>query len=682
MLPVKGSVFFWESEEHWLSKDQTNVLLGKSYQKLPVLCDSIEAAVVEDILIIPVEVEEDDNIAVLVKDIDSGLLQKMAPEWLREFQGTVQGALVRIKQAYVYPETGFYNSRLLDLFWTEARSNRGAFFLLGTQDKIKRSTEELMNIKKIGHLIEATIHWPIFYFGGHIFGMYQEDMSRDKALRFAHRLLGRLKREGLPSVHIGISLGLENSGRKTKKRVLKECWQALETAEKRGPFSLCEVSSLSDQRNNPLALPAPSISRQLQNKWRGLKRFSLLLIRVEGDIDKEIENNEFLAQAVSKICYKKYFYCHVNKRECYVLLPDVSPQKALQQAKKINEKIDAEIKPLQVAVGIGYWPCIDFSKTSVMVNCQKALMHGNFFGPGSVTLFDHVSLNVSGDYFFDEGDYREAVSDYKAGLKINSNEVNLLNSMGVTLTELNRLTEALRYFDLVLEKEPMNYMALVNKGFALKMLKKDENAISFLSLAQNCMEFGSSSVKADILLQLGRLYCETGQYKKAVKVLEKLELCNSEKTGCLIYSLLGKAYAATGANKKSIAMLQRAIQLNPHDAQSMSILGELYEIEGEGTDIALSLCTQAVNLDELSWENWYRLAKVLYAIKDYDKSQDAIGEALNRNRKAVDAIFLAGKLKAKQGKAKQASRLLQRVLRVAPDYPGAAKVLREMIKHV
>jgi len=293
-------------------------------------------------------------------------------------------------------------------------------------------------------------------------------------------------------------------------------------------------------------------------------------------------------------------------------------------------------------------------------------------------LFDHVSLNVSGDYFFEEGDYRQAVRDYRAGLTMSPNEVNLLNSLGVALTELNKLTEAVHYFDLVLEKEPRNFMALVNKGFALRMLKREEEALASLSEAEKCAEFSSSSVSADVSLQLGRLYCSRGQYKKAVRVLEKMKLQNSGKNGYILCGLLGKVYAAIGKNKKAIRMLQDAIRYNPHDAGSLSILGYLYGVEGQGDDIALSFCTQAVNIDDQSWENWYRLAKVMFRIADYDGAESSILASLLRNRYAVDAMFLAGKIYAIRGNRKRAKKMFVQVLRTDPGYPGASRALQKI----
>jgi tetratricopeptide (TPR) repeat protein len=677
LLPVSGAVFFWESDGNWLSKERAVEMLGQELERLPVLCASLEPSVIDKVIVLPVAVMDGDNIAVIIGEVDFGLLQKMASEWLQELRDKVQHALIQAKQAYMYPETGLYSGRLLNYLWNGFEEKSGALFLIGTPDRTRRSTRGLMKIMQTAYLLEASISSPVFYFGGNVFGVYQENIARDSGLHFARGLLGRLKREGLYHVHIGIALVQERE-EESPDRTLKDCWEALETAEQRGPFSLCEASFLHNRHIHPLAQPAREIVRKLQNKWRGLKRFCLLLVRVEGADEKENGEGLPLAQRVKDAFQDTYFFVPVNSRECYLLLPGVSAKKALPVARKIKDRLDGALQPAQVAIGLSYWPCQDFFRTASIVNCRKSLMHGDFFGPGSVTLFDHVSLNVSGDYFFDEGDYRQAVRDYRAGLKINPDEVNLLNSLGVALTELNRLTEAVHYFDLVLEKEPNNFMALVNKGLALRMLKKEQEALACLSAAERCKEFSSSPVSADILLQLGQLYFARGQHKQAIRVLEKMKSRNVEKTGYLLFNLLGGAYAATGKNVKAITMLQEAIRYNPHDARSLSILGDLYGVEGQGDDIALSLCTQAVNIDDFSWDNWYRLAKVRFMVADYDGAQAAVRESLLRNRKAADAIFLAGKIFTKHGNKKQAKKMFQQVLRTAPDYPGASRALREI----
>jgi TolA-binding protein len=86
-----------------------------------------------------------------------------------------------------------------------------------------------------------------------------------------------------------------------------------------------------------------------------------------------------------------------------------------------------------------------------------------------------------------------------------------------------------------------------------------------------------------------------------------------------------------------------------------------------------------VNIDELSWDNWYRLAKVRFMMADYEGAQAAVRESLLRNRKAMDAVFLAGKIFAIHGNRKKAKKMFQQVLRTAPRYPGASRALQEIL---
>lgn len=678
LLPVSGTVIFWEKGGTLLPAEQAKKILGQEFEQLPALCASVKPAVFKSALIIPVAVADGDTVCVIIGELDAGLLRKMGSEWLRELREKVQQALQQVKQAFVYPETGLYSGRLLTFLWNEYGKRAGTLLLIGTPDCTKRSTSGLMKVIQAAYLIEATVGGPVFYFGGNVYAVYLENIAREVALRLARRLLGRLKRESLHYAHIGIALVQDADG-KSPAGTLNDCWAALETAEQRGPFSLCEESFLHDRHNHPLAQPPREIVRKLQNSWRGLERFCLLLVRIEWSGERDTKGRTLPAQLLKDTFQDSYPFVPLDSTQCYLLLPEVAAEKALSSARKIKNRLDRELQAGQVAVGLSCWPCQDFSRTATMVNCRKALMHGDFFGTGSVTLFDQISCNVSGDYFFEEGDYRQAVQDYRAGLKMQADEVNLLNSLGVALTELNRLTEAVHSFGRVLEKEPKNFMALVNKGFALRMLNRKEEALACLAAAEKCREFSFSPVAPDIALQLGRLYCAAGQHKQAVRVLEKMKSRNSEKTGYLLCSLLGGAYAAIGKNDNAITMLQEAIRYNPHDARSLSLLGDLYGVGGQGDDIALSFCIKAIHIDDHSWDNWYRLAKVRFMMADYEGAQTAVKESLLRNRKAPEAIFLAGTIFAKLGYTAKAKKLFQQVLRTAPDYPGASRALQALL---
>jgi hypothetical protein len=45
----------------------------------------------------------------------------------------------------------------------------------------------------------------------------------------------------------------------------------------------------------------------------------------------------------------------------------------------------------------------------IVTNAEKALDHAGFFGPGTITGFDAVSLNISGDRRYQAGDIAGAI---------------------------------------------------------------------------------------------------------------------------------------------------------------------------------------------------------------------------------------------------------------------------------
>ncbi|MCW5207575.1 tetratricopeptide repeat protein [Desulfobulbus sp. US2] len=149
-----------------------------------------------------------------------------------------------------------------------------------------------------------------------------------------------------------------------------------------------------------------------------------------------------------------------------------------------------------------------------------------------------MSYNVSGDLYFDEGDYKQAIKEYKAGLQIKPDDVNLLNSLGVALTEINRHREAESCFSQVLQTEPQNYMALINKGMSCRLLGRSEEAIACFEQGLHCKEH-EKQASIELYLQLGKLYCLR-------KNLKKLSACskNGENSGGNRVSLSSFVYSA------------------------------------------------------------------------------------------------------------------------------------------
>ena len=674
LLPVKGTVELWG--QHWENGHENGWYNdNKLTTRLIRRCESLTSGTEKGRLILPLHIEDGENIAAVVQDIDPALLKKMAPEWLIEFRSSVQTKLERRREVAVDPATGLYNSQLLKAILNDSSREKSGktLFLMCAEYKSRRATAHFPNTVLAGRLIDVISSAPVFYLGSNVFCLLQEDLSRQGSLDVAHRLLNRLKREGLHSVHIGISV--QESGQANccePAAILHECWRAMEAAEHRGPFSLCETTYLKDRESLPLALPPPKVLAILKTKWRGVRQFGLILCSID-NIAKGHARKIRLDKTVAGCLPEDGFFVPVSSLEGYIFAPRCTDRQSLVLAEKVKAKLEKKHASQSVALGICMWPFHDYTKTETTVNCRKALMHGQFFGPGAVTLFDHVSLNVSGDYLFDEGDYRQAVRDYRNGVRIAPDDINLMNSLGVALTSLNRLREAVEYFDRVLKEDSTNFMALVNKGFAQRMLGNNGGALECFKKASQQREFSGSLVFPDLSLQLGRLYCDAGRFDSALDVLENYEKHSGNRTEYSLYRLLGEAYAGNNQAAKAIPALQKAVRKNPHDAKSLSLLGELYAQKEQGDDIALALCQQAVEIDDTSWQHWFRLALVNKKMGRPQEARKAIMESLRRKRGEVEALYLAGQIHRELGEERKARGKFQRVLNIAPQHPGVLK---------
>jgi tetratricopeptide (TPR) repeat protein len=372
----------------------------------------------------------------------------------------------------------------------------------------------------------------------------------------------------------------------------------------------------------------------------------------------------------------------LNETEAYIFLPGADEKAALAWIKDLKHRLRGVAKT-SFSFGVSVFPFHGFRKTESLLNSRKALLHTRFFGPDTVTFFDGVSLNISGDIYYGEGDLVRAVREYRRGIELDPDNINLLNSLGGAYAQMNRPREAVRYFERALEIDPKNYMALFNLGVAYLMSGEDLQAIDCFERAVKSKKTGSENLDSDLYLHLGRLYCRAGKYRQAAKLLEKVEegepgkVMSRRSAGRGTASrFLGEAYKGLGRRREAIVCLQRATRHNPRDAASLSMLGELYSLENQGDDVALALCRQAVEMDEAQWEHWLRLGTVAFQGGFLQEALAALRESLRRNRKGVDAIFMLGRVHAGLGHKRRAAAMYKKVLCLDPAFEPARAALK------
>jgi tetratricopeptide (TPR) repeat protein len=242
-----------------------------------------------------------------------------------------------------------------------------------------------------------------------------------------------------------------------------------------------------------------------------------------------------------------------------------------------------------VTAGIAVYPCLDYPRQQALENARKAIDHAVFFGPGSRVAFDAVSLNISGDKYYERGDIASAIREFEHALTLDGGNVNVLNSLGVCYAVLGDHERALEQFSAALRLEPGEYMAVYNIGLIHALLGRRETALGFF-LTANALR----DDVFEILVQTGKLYLEMGQPKAARPFLEHASRLRAKSGNA--YRLLGDCYAAVGLSEKAVGAYQRAVKANPADSMALSALGCLFGEKGENPEIAMVFCKESVRL--------------------------------------------------------------------------------------
>jgi len=573
---------------------------------------------------------------------DPVLLKRFSRTWLVEFQERLEKQLQLVRLAYVDPETGFYNRRAMSLFLQERREGVLSLFLISLAPVRRGYRSDRRRYGRLLDLIEALSRGILFTLGQGVVALLSGPMQARQRMRWLRRLQARLRREGIPRIQAAsapLPPGLSGGG--------EEIVRALDIAERRGPYGLCDTECLEE--HHPFALPREATLKALKRLWRGPDRFALAWFRSGG------KHGDDLPAALASLEQGETVVAE-DKHSAFVFAPGRNGQFMLTRAKEMARRLERD-RGMVVSVGVAWFPCLRHTRPQVVRNCAKALLHAGFYEPGAVVLFDHLSLNVSGDWFFDQGDYRQAVREYSDGLLLRPGDENLLNSLGVALMEMRQYRRALEAFRRVLDRDPDNYMALVNLAYGSQFLGRDQEAVENYEKAL-AVRYHGGGRGDEIYPQLARLYCRKKEYGKALRVLDLWSRERDSEREYLFHRLMGEACLETGRPEQAMRALQRSLRLYPQDPDSLSMLGLLYVLEGEGVDTGLALLEKSLAYDESRFASWVRLARALLHVGRAEQALEAIRAGRRLNRKDDGARILQARILFACGRPGQARQIL------------------------
>lgn len=178
---------------------------------------------------------------------------------------------------------------------------------------------------------------------------------------------------------------------------------------------------------------------------------------------------------------------------------------------------------------------------------------------------------------------------------------------------------------------------------------------------------------------IGQNYYGQAEYKKATEALEKAVALDPSNAEMVLW--LGRAYGrraetsgpltAPGYASKTRQYFERAAQLSPNNLEALSDLFEYYldapGFLGGGLDKAGRIAEQMSRLN--ASEGYWAQAKLAEKRKEYHSAEDHLRQAIAAAPAQVGRLIDLAKLFTRQGKNKEADQSLAQAEQMAPNSP-------------
>ena len=173
--------------------------------------------------------------------------------------------------------------------------------------------------------------------------------------------------------------------------------------------------------------------------------------------------------------------------------------------------------------------------------------------------------------------------------------------------------EAIRHYDMVINQEPKNVIALTNKGLNLLELKKSEEALKYFEFTLKI-----SPRYVDAITGKGNAYFNLKMFK------DSLEACRSayeiDSTNVVALNCMAASMLDLGDDDKAERLLDQILEENPESYTALINRGERHQKEGNFKD-AIEYYNRAL---EIKQDHVYAMYKKAQSLAELDKFNQAL----------------------------------------------------------
>jgi len=285
-----------------------------------------------------------------------------------------------------------------------------------------------------------------------------------------------------------------------------------------------------------------------------------------------------------------------------------------------------------------------------------------------------TAYSAMGDFLRSQGKNDAAQRFYEQALDHDPNYIEPLTGIVSILVGEKQSAKALDRVKKQAEKTPNNDSMYVLLG-GMQVANKDLSGAE--ASLQRAVQLNASNMDAIVLLS--KVEMARGDGDRALATAYKSIADNPKKVDA--YFFAGTMEELSGRPQKAEEVYRKALQIDPNYAPAANNLAYLMLVNGDNTDIALSLARMARQKMPDSPSAADTLAWVYYQKGLYDSAADLLREALQKSPDNATYHYHIGMVYRKQNNSSAARQHLQRALQINPNFPAASeirKVLNQM----
>lgn len=268
---------------------------------------------------------------------------------------------------------------------------------------------------------------------------------------------------------------------------------------------------------------------------------------------------------------------------------------------------------------------------------------------------------------YEAGRFKEAIPELDAVIARHHRDSKALIKRGNCLLRLDQPERALADFDRVIKFNPLHPGGYTDRGIALLMLGKNEDALDSFRQAVRVWNGPASTIERFITIMP-----DEGLFAPRLWTIPNASpsLAQGRATA---HSGMGQAYHRLGQDDEAINEYNRAIQTYPNDPNALLGRGDCYLSLGE-PDRALNDYNEAVRLGPGYSRAFARRGKLLETKGDWDGAQADYDRAIELDPNFTYALRLRAGLMSRRG---QNDKALADAVTAGQRDPGDAGALKD-----